>query len=142
VSSSIDYLSPSQAARRLGVSAKALRIYEARGVLTPVRTTVGWRVYGPDELARAAKVASLRRLGLSLGRIARVLAGDPGDLEPALASHQAVLEDQVHKLALAVQTVRGVRANLAKEHPTAGGDLGQLSAPPGGVSFSPADRLT
>jgi len=40
---------------RLGVSAKALRLYEQRGLIAPLRTAAGWRVYGPDEMARAAR---------------------------------------------------------------------------------------
>ncbi|HRD47212.1 MAG TPA: MerR family transcriptional regulator, partial [Caulobacter sp.] len=47
------YLNASEAARRLGVSVKALRLYEKRGLLTPPRTGAGWRVYGPAEMARA-----------------------------------------------------------------------------------------
>jgi hypothetical protein len=38
VNSSAQFLNPSEAARRLGVSAKALRLYEARGLIAPVRT--------------------------------------------------------------------------------------------------------
>jgi MerR family regulatory protein len=37
VSSSAQFLNPSEAARRLGVSAKALRLYEQRGLITPIR---------------------------------------------------------------------------------------------------------
>lgn len=82
------FFSPSEAARRLGVSAKALRIYEQHGLVTPGRTAASWRAYGPDEMARLAEIAALRALGLSLGQVARVLAGQPADLAPALAAHQ------------------------------------------------------
>ena len=74
--SSAQFLSPSEAAKRLGVSAKALRLYEQRGLITPIRTAAGWRAYGPEEMARAAEIAALRTLGLSLGQVARVLDGD------------------------------------------------------------------
>jgi DNA-binding transcriptional MerR regulator len=92
VSSSAQFLNPSAAAQRLGVSAKALRLYEQRGLVTPRRTAAGWRAYGPDEMARTAEIVNLRALGLSLSQIARVLGDDPQGLEPALASHQAALE--------------------------------------------------
>ena len=87
---SAQYLNPSEAARRLGVSAKALRLYEQRGLVAPLRTAAGWRAYGPLELARAGEIASLRALGLSLAQVERVLAGDPQDLGPALAAHPAL----------------------------------------------------
>ena len=81
------FLNPSDAARKLGVSAKALRLYEQRGLIAPIRTAAGWRAYGPDEMSRAAEIVALRQLGLSLGQIACVLGGDARSLEPALAAH-------------------------------------------------------
>ena len=87
MNASAPYLSPSEAARRLGVSAKALRLYEQRGLVAPLRTAAGWRAYGPDEMARAGEIAALRALGLSLAQVARVLGGDSQGLEPALAAH-------------------------------------------------------
>ena len=58
-SPAVRFLNPAEAARRLGVSAKALRLYEQRGLLTPARTEAGWRSYGPDEMARGAEIAAL-----------------------------------------------------------------------------------
>ncbi|MEI9902005.1 MAG: MerR family transcriptional regulator [Hyphomicrobium sp.] len=40
------FLLPSEAAERLGVSTKALRVYEEHGLVTPVRTATGWRPMG------------------------------------------------------------------------------------------------
>ena len=70
MTSSAEFLNPSDAAKRLGVSAKALRIYEQRGLIAPTRTAAGWRAYGPDDLRRATKIAALRSLGFSLAQIA------------------------------------------------------------------------
>ena len=66
MNSSAQFLNPSEAAIRLGVSAKALRLYEQRGLIAPIRTAAGWRTYGPVEMARAAEIVALRALGLSL----------------------------------------------------------------------------
>ena len=41
MSSSAQFLNPSEAAKRLGVSAKALRLYEQRGLVAPSRTAPG-----------------------------------------------------------------------------------------------------
>ncbi len=123
---SAPFLSPSEAARQLGVSPKALRVYEQRGLVTPARTGAGWRAYGPDEMARAAEVVALRALGLSLAQIARVLEGDPASLETALAAHQATLESQLHQLAGTVEKVRGLRAGLAQGQAPVAGELVRL----------------
>jgi DNA-binding transcriptional MerR regulator len=128
-SSSARFLNPSEAARRLGVSTKALRLYEQRGLLAPSRTAAGWRAYGPDQIARGVEIAALRALGLSLSQIARVLDGDPQDLEPALAAHQATLEGQIRKLAGAADKVRDLRADLALGKRPGAGELMRLLGP-------------
>lgn len=129
MSSSARYLNPSEAAKRLGVSTKALRLYEQRGLVTPRRTAAGWRAYGPTEMAQAAEIAALRELGLSLGQVARVLMGEAVGLEPALAAHQATLEDRIRQLIVTVEKVRSLRAGLAQGRAPAAGELGHLLKP-------------
>ncbi|MBU1306710.1 MAG: MerR family transcriptional regulator [Alphaproteobacteria bacterium] len=98
----------------LGVSSKALRLYEDRGLVVPGRTAAGWRVYGPVELARAQDVVALRGLGLSLGEVERVLGGDGRGLGTALASQQSVLEARMQTLVVALARVRELRGALAQ----------------------------
>ncbi|MCA0246277.1 MAG: MerR family transcriptional regulator [Proteobacteria bacterium] len=128
-SSSGPFLNPSEAARRLGVSAKALRLWEQRGLVAPVRTAAGWRAYGAAEMARAGEVAALRGLGLGLAEIARVLGGDAEALEPALARHQAMLEARGRDLAGTVAKVRALRADLARGKTPEAGELARLLRP-------------
>lgn len=128
-SSSGPFLNPAEAARRLGVSAKALRLWEQRGLVAPVRTAAGWRAYGPAEMARAGEVAALRRLGLGLAEIARVQGGDAEALEPALAQHQATLEARGRDLAGTVARVRALRADLARGKTPETGELARLLRP-------------
>ncbi len=120
------FLGPAAAASRLGVSAKALRLYEARGLIVPGRTAAGWRTYGPDDLTRAGEIVALRGLGLSLQQVARVLAGDPASLEPALARHQRALESQMQALAAQAGKLRALRQELASGRPPA---LGRYPRP-------------
>ena len=76
MSSSARCLNPSEAARRLGVSTKALRLYEERELVAPDRSAAGWRAYGPEAMAQAAEVVALRGLGLSLAAaVARLHGG-------------------------------------------------------------------
>lgn len=129
MNASAQFLNPSEAAKRLGVSVKALRLYEARGLIAPLRTAAGWRAYGPDEMARVAEIAALRELGLSLAQVARVLEGDSASLEPALAAHQAALETRVHQLAGAVDKVRRLRADLSGGRVPSPSELARLLRP-------------
>src|SRR3954454_8128110 len=59
-----------------GLSPKALRLYDALGLLAPaeVDARTGYRRYHPDQLEHALLVAWLRRLGMPLGRIRVVTA--------------------------------------------------------------------
>lgn len=137
MSAPAQFLSPSEAAKRLGVSNKALRLYEQNGLIKPIRTSAGWRTYGPSEMARAAEIVALRALGLSLAQVVRVLRSDPHGLEPALAAHQAALECRVRQLANTVDKVRGLRADLAQGKAPAVGELARLVRPANeiGVAF-------
>jgi hypothetical protein len=75
MSTSALFLNSSEAASRLGVSVKALQLYEQRGLITPVRTEVGYRAYGPDEMSCAAEIVSLRASAVNAGEILQRLAG-------------------------------------------------------------------
>ncbi|TJW09302.1 MAG: MerR family transcriptional regulator [Mesorhizobium sp.] len=133
---SAEFLNPSEGARRLGVSTKALRLYEQRGLVVPVRTGARWRTYGPSEMARATEIAALRALGLSLTQVAQVLKGDPQCLEPALAAHQAALEGRIRQLSDTVEKVRSLRADLALGQAPAAGDLARLVRPAAEISVA------
>jgi DNA-binding transcriptional MerR regulator len=59
---------------RTGVTRKALRIYEARGILPPPRRTAsGYRVYAPGVLDVLDFVQQGRRLGLTLAEIGHII---------------------------------------------------------------------
>lgn len=133
MSYSAPFLNPSEAARRLGVTTKALRLYEQRGLVSPARTPVGWRAYGPDEMDRLAEIAALRSLGLSLTEVARVLAGDVQGLEPALAAHQSALEGRIRQLGGVVDKVRGLRKDLAAGRAPSAAELVRLVDPPAAI---------
>lgn len=66
-------------ARRGRVSVKALRHYEAIGLLKPARVdaATGYRSYTVDQLDDLHRLMVLRALGLSLERIREVLRDDP-----------------------------------------------------------------
>ncbi len=82
-----------------GLTVRALHHYEQIGLLAaPARSAAGHRLYGRDAIERVYRVNRLRRLGLSLDQIARVL-DDPGwTLPNALRSHSAAVDDQIARL--------------------------------------------
>ena len=62
-------------ARRTGLTSRALRFYEARGLVKPLRTHSGRRAYGSGELEQVNRIVALKRAGLTLAQIAS-LTGD------------------------------------------------------------------
>ena len=126
---SLRSLTPAQASAALGVSAKALRLYEHHGLLTPDRTRTGWRAYDASAMARAGDIVALRSLGLSLAQVARVLDGKPRDLDSGLSMHEARLSELGQRTAQALERVRSLRADLAQGRAPAPATLTRAIAP-------------
>lgn len=90
-----------EAARRLGISAAALRLYEKRGLLPKARRTAsGYRQYSQDDLKRARLVRRARRAGLSLAQIAQAMQRDATRtcLQRLLRNHLARLEGEAKRI--------------------------------------------
>src|SRR5690606_18340054 len=83
-------LTASAFAARFGVTPRALRVYERAGLLKPVRTLAGWRVYGAREADALYRVLALKALGLTLNQIGAALRS--ADLGRVLAVQEQALE--------------------------------------------------
>lgn len=97
----------------MGISAKALRLYEARGLLAPVRSQSGWRTYCAKEIATLHHTLALKQLGLPLAQIAELLSRRPPALDRLLAAQECALSLEHTRLGRALRLVRGARAKLA-----------------------------
>ena len=99
-----------EAARRLGVSAATLRLYERRGLLPKARrTAAGYRQYSIDDLHRARLVRRARRVGLSLREIADAITGEAGD-----GGVRRLLHDHVVRIAREESRIARVRRHLQR----------------------------
>src|SRR5262245_21212656 len=78
----MDLLTISEVARRSGVAASALRFYEERGLIKPVRTGSRHRRYWRPVLRRIAFIVFAQRIGLTLEVIGAELAKLPDDRVP------------------------------------------------------------
>jgi len=80
----------SVAARLAGTGQQNIRLYETRGLLTPVRTSGGTRQYSDDDIAVLLHIGELLEQGLNLAGVAKVL-----ELEAANARlHRALKRAQ------------------------------------------------
>ena len=101
-----------ETARLLGLTVKALRVFERHGLVQAQRTAAGWRVYGPNELLRLHQVIWLKRLGLKLTQIGAILNDQSVDLDRLLALQEQVLLDRKHSIDQALRLVGKARAKL------------------------------
>lgn len=126
-----------EAARRLGVSAKALRLYEQRGLLKPMRTEAGYRHYRPDDLRAAQDIVALRSLGLSVAQTAQAVQGDLAARDQAFALRETELGRQFAEIQRASERLRELRHGLAVGLKPRPGDLADaLGAHKAPVSFA------
>ncbi|WP_298814935.1 MerR family transcriptional regulator [uncultured Sphingomonas sp.] len=95
----MDTFDISEVARRTGLTTRALRFYETRGLVRPLRTAAGRRHYGAGELARLHAVVALKRAGLPLARIGEVLGARSIDLAALVAAQLAEVEARAAALA-------------------------------------------
>lgn len=121
------YLRSAEAARRFGVSGKALRLYEAHGLLRAERTLAGWRVYGPEQIARLHQIIALKSFGFPLSRIAELLAGGLPDLARFLELHEEVLRQEARRVEVALSLLSAARLKLARHGGLSSDDLMNLT---------------
>jgi DNA-binding transcriptional MerR regulator len=98
-------LSIGQFARASGLTAKALRHYDAVGLLTPavIDAGNGYRRYRVEQVATARLIRKLRDLELPIAEVRRLLdlyEGDPDALTAELLAHRKRLESRVVRLQM------------------------------------------
>src|SRR5215470_2441126 len=96
-----DSLDIAEVVRLTGLSSRALRFYEARGLVAPLRSASGRRHYGPADLERLHQILALKRAGLSLAQIQRLTSHRPIDLRQLVLAQIEVLDAQERDIAQA-----------------------------------------
>ncbi len=121
------FFSPVETARRLKVSTKALRLYETLGLVTPLRTSTGWRTYGPDQMVRLHQVLALKNLGLPLKRARDLLGDQLADLDAVLLLQEAAFRSRMAEDGRRLELLVAVRRRLAGGETLSVDDLIQLT---------------
>jgi len=83
-------------ARRTGLTVRALHHYDSIGLLRPSgRSDSGYRLYSRDDVARLHGIQTLRRMGLPLADVARLLDGGAVTLPVLLARQIGTLDQEI-----------------------------------------------
>jgi len=119
-----------EVAKRSGASRKALRLYEAAGILpAPRRTTAGYRVYTETDLLRLEFIREAKTLGLTLEAIRELIvaASAPGNggtrtrVLEMLDTRISQTTTQIAALTRLRDELERRRAALARRSPRRGG---------------------
>lgn len=112
-----DSLDIRDVARRTGLTSRALRFYEARGLLKPLRTYSGRRLYGRGELERIQQILALKRAGLSLAQIGKLTARGPMDLRAIVEAQLQTIEERKAELDEARKLLLSVKSRIDRGEP-------------------------
>jgi MerR family transcriptional regulator, thiopeptide resistance regulator len=112
-----DLLDIREVVRRTGLTSRALRFYEARGLVAPARTYSGRRLYGAAALERINQIVALKRAGLTLAQIQRLTARRPLDLARLIEAQLEALAARQSEIAEARQLLLSVKSRIDRGEP-------------------------
>lgn len=104
---------PAQIAKRLGIGLKALRLWEAEGLIQPHRLANGWRVFQDEDVTAAWRIAALKQLGFSLRAIKALLTRGTPSLDVILSVQERALNEQSLQIQRAQRAIQAAREKLA-----------------------------
>lgn len=100
-------------ARRTGLSVSAIRFYEAKGLLEPIRTSGNQRRFLRSDIRRLSFAMIAQKLGLSLREIEAELAQLPLGRAPTQGDWQAISERIRDRLDARIAMLQRTRDRLA-----------------------------
>jgi DNA-binding transcriptional MerR regulator len=112
-----DALDIREVARRTGLTSRALRFYEARGLVKPLRTYNGRRLYGRGELQRIQQILALKRAGLTLSQIAKLTERGPLDLGALVDAQLKLIEERKAELEDARSLLLSIKSRIDRGEP-------------------------
>lgn len=109
---STDLLTIGELARRTGLSVSAIRYYEARGLVEPIRSGGNQRRFLRGDIRRLSFVLIAQNLGLSLGEIERELAGLAHGRNPTAADWRRISGNVRAAIDAKIATLEKTRQDL------------------------------
>ena len=107
-----DSLPIDEVVRRTGLTSRTLRFYETKGLVAPLRTASGRRMFGARELSRLHQIAVLKSAGLSLSQMQRLFAGHSVGLLAMLTAQLKMLDEETAQIDSARQIIRFAMSRL------------------------------
>ncbi len=104
-------------AKKAGVSQKAVRLYDKKGLLKPTDYSEGnYRLYDKEALVVLEKIVALKQIGFSLEEIKNNLeAGDMQDIRSILEKQLQMMEQKQYQLNKVIAMIKGTLERSTKE---------------------------
>ncbi|NJM49515.1 MAG: MerR family transcriptional regulator [Sphingomonadales bacterium] len=112
-----DSLNISDVVKKTGLSSRALRFYEAKGLVMPVRTASGARYYGAAELARLHQITLLKHAGLTLVQMKKLFEGRQVDLAVMLEAQLKMLDEEAAQVKKAQAVIHIAMSRISRGEP-------------------------
>ena len=110
----------SRAARRAGLTPKAVRLYESKGLLEPApRTGAGYRLYQDQDVEVLRFVRQARALGLNLADIREIIDLQRGGAQPC-GRVLGLVDARLEEVDRALRDLRALRRTLQRARAAAG----------------------
>lgn len=94
-------------AKKLGISARAVRFYDEKGILCPVDySEAGYRIYDETSVEKLQKILMLRFLDFSLEQIGNMIEGDSPDVRQSLKEQEKLLLQRIEHIERVLAAVR------------------------------------
>jgi Cu(I)-responsive transcriptional regulator len=110
-----------EAARRAGLTPKAIRFYEAQGLLRPIRASNGYRAFGEPDVHTLRFLKRARDLGFSVEEC-RALLALYHESERSNAEVKALAESRVAEIDRRLADLSSIRTALARLASLCSGD--------------------
>lgn len=107
-----DFLSIGDLARRTGLSVSAIRFYEGKGLVEPMRTGGNQRRFLRSDIRRLSFILIAQRLGLSIEEIVQELRGLPHGRTPTQRDWRRISKGLRKVIDGKIAQLEQTRANL------------------------------
>src|SRR5687768_8221300 len=152
------YMQIGEVAQRTGLTQRALRYWEARGLLPPpTRLEGGFRLYSPQDVSRLERIVELKRLlGFSLEEIRQVIDADEllrqiktenkhqSDARARRAGYEraaALITAQLELVRSRIEAMRELQAHYERRLERMRGRIARIDDTPSGVRAEVDGRL-
>jgi DNA-binding transcriptional MerR regulator len=97
----------------IGVSADTLRLYERKGLVSPLRTENGYRCYSPESVARVRLIRAALSIGFTIEELAGVLKVRDAGGAPC-HSVRELAESKLRALDFQIDQLSSLRGDLRR----------------------------